>query len=156
MTYSAGVYDTGPDALTRTRVERLKHLGLVDKDAVIPPPEGKHGLGPRWEDLSEDERRRSAKTMQIYAAMVQQMDENIGRVLDYLESTGELDDTFVLFMSDNGAEGAALEALPVSIHHAHPPIRADFLSVMDSLLTVRPWPDHGRTPEHGKHHREIL
>lgn len=46
-----------------------------------------------------------------------EMDENIGRVLDYLEASGELDNTFVLFMSDNGAEGAALEALPV----CHPP-----------------------------------
>lgn len=52
--------------------------------------------------------------MQIYAAMVEQIDENIGRVVDYLKSTGELDNTFVLFMSDNGAEGAAMEALPVS------------------------------------------
>lgn len=45
--------------------------------------------------------------------MVDIVDANIGRVLDYLESTGELDNTFVLFMSDNGAEGAALEALPM-------------------------------------------
>lgn len=51
--------------------------------------------------------------METFAAMVQLIDEHIGRVVDYLESTGELDNTFVLFMSDNGAEGVALEALPV-------------------------------------------
>lgn len=45
--------------------------------------------------------------------MVDIVDTNIGRVLDFLESTGELENTFVLFMSDNGAEGAALEALPL-------------------------------------------
>lgn len=47
--------------------------------------------------------------------MVDQIDENIGRVMEYLKATGELDNTFVLFMSDNGAEGAAMEALPVSL-----------------------------------------
>jgi arylsulfatase len=52
--------------------------------------------------------------MEIFAAMVDEIDENVGRVTDYLSSTGELDNTLILFMSDNGAEGAALEALPVS------------------------------------------
>lgn len=45
--------------------------------------------------------------------MVDIIDANIGRVIDFLETTGELDNTFILFMSDNGAEGAALEALPI-------------------------------------------
>ncbi|KAI9152328.1 sulfatase [Paramyrothecium foliicola] len=111
--FASGMYDAGPDVLTRSRVERLKELGLVDKNAEIPPPQGKNGLGKSRENLDLLERQRSAKTMEIYAAMVQQMDENIDRVLAYLKSIEELDDTFVLFMSDNGAEGAALEALPI-------------------------------------------
>jgi arylsulfatase A-like enzyme len=45
--------------------------------------------------------------MEAYAAMVDQRDSNIGKVLDYLKSTGEYDNTMVVFMSDNGAEGAA-------------------------------------------------
>ena len=52
--------------------------------------------------------------MQVFAAMVDLIDQNIGRVLDHLQDTGELENTFIVFMSDNGAEGAAMEALPVS------------------------------------------
>ncbi len=50
--------------------------------------------------------------MEIYAGMVENMDWNIGRVLQHLETTGQLDNTIVFFMSDNGAEGAQLEAVP--------------------------------------------
>ena len=51
--------------------------------------------------------------MEVYAAMVDRMDWNIGRVIDYLAETGELDDTVVIFLSDNGAEGAIVEAMPL-------------------------------------------
>jgi arylsulfatase len=51
--------------------------------------------------------------MEVYAAMVDRMDWNIGRVIDYLADTGELDDTVVIFLSDNGAEGAIVEAMPL-------------------------------------------
>ena len=71
--------------------------------------------------MSEEERKISARKMEVFAAMVDVLDQNIGRVLDYLEDTNELDNTFVLFMSDNGAEGASLEAIPV-IHTRYPPL----------------------------------
>lgn len=51
--------------------------------------------------------------MEVYAAMVSHMDASIGKVLDHLRSTGELANTFVLFMSDNGAEGLLLESIPI-------------------------------------------
>jgi arylsulfatase len=51
--------------------------------------------------------------MEVYATMVDRMDWNIGRVIDYLAETGELDDTVVIFLSDNGAEGAIVEAMPL-------------------------------------------
>jgi arylsulfatase len=51
--------------------------------------------------------------MEVYAGMVERMDYNIGKVIQYLEETGELDNTFIVFMSDNGAEGALLEAIPL-------------------------------------------
>lgn len=70
--------------------------------------------------MTAEEKKRSSRTMEVYAAMVDEMDENIGRVIAHLKSTGELDNTFVLFMSDNGAEGAAMEALPVS-EYPQPP-----------------------------------
>ncbi|KAM0269404.1 hypothetical protein ACHAQH_009765 [Verticillium albo-atrum] len=56
---------------------------------------------------------RADRKMGVYAAMVELIDVNIGRVVDHLEVSGELDNTFIVFMSDNGAEGAMPEALPL-------------------------------------------
>ncbi len=66
-----------------------------------------------WNQLAPNQRADSARKMEVYAAMVEIMDQNIQRVIDHLESIGDLADTFVLFMFDNGAEGALLEALPI-------------------------------------------
>lgn len=93
------------------------------KDIEHAPPVGV--LGKDWKDMTELERKASARKMEVFAAMVDLIDENIGRVIDYLEVTGELDNTFVLFMSDNGAEGAALEAIPVSVAASSTSRRSD-------------------------------
>ena len=58
-----------------------------------------------WGALSEEERAYSARLMEIYAAMVGDMDLHVGEVIDTLEELGELENTLILFMSDNGAEG---------------------------------------------------
>ncbi|CAM1500617.1 Fc.00g097790.m01.CDS01 [Cosmosporella sp. VM-42] len=63
--------------------------------------------------MSEDIQKKSARAMEVYAGMVERVDWNIGRVLDHLRGTREYDNTFILFMSDNGAEGASYEALPI-------------------------------------------
>jgi arylsulfatase A-like enzyme len=111
-----GVYDDGPDVLRQRRLGRLRELEIIAQDAkahdVFALPLDKP-LSKEWKDLSHDERKFSARTMEIFAAMVQNMDTNIGRVIDYLKSTGEYDNTVVMFMSDNGAEGLLLEAYPV-------------------------------------------
>lgn len=85
----------------------------MDEAVERASPVGK--LGKDWNEMSPEEKKISARKMEVFAAMVDQLDANVGRVIEHLESTGELDNTFVLFMSDNGAEGAALEALPVWI-----------------------------------------
>lgn len=72
-------------------------------------------MGKDWKDMTPDEQKVSARKMEVFAGMVDMIDQNLGRVIDYLEKTGELDNTFVLFMSDNGAEGVALEAIPVRL-----------------------------------------
>ena len=66
-----------------------------------------------WGDMSPEQRAKSSKAMEVFAAMVECIDANVGKVVSYLEETGELDNTFVCFMSDNGAEGAAYEAYPI-------------------------------------------
>ena len=107
-----GQYDDGPDALRARRLQALIKRGLIG-DNVKAHPMVNSFETQGWDALSDEEKRYSSRLMETYAAMVEQMDTNIGRVLDYLESTAELENTFVLFMSDNGAEGALLEALPV-------------------------------------------
>lgn len=102
-----GVYDDGPDALRFRRLQQLKKLGLIAED-VEPAP-----LNAKWNAMTPEERLQSARRMEVYAGMVDMIDQNIGRVMDHLEACGELDNTFILFMSDNGAEGALLEALPM-------------------------------------------
>ncbi|KAH7152834.1 alkaline-phosphatase-like protein [Dactylonectria macrodidyma] len=153
----AGKYDDGPDVLTQKRVQRLIELGLAPEGATVPPPFGRV-MTPSWDALSPEERKRSARTMEVYAAMVEQIDENIGRVIDYLESVNELDNTFVLFMSDNGAEGAALEALPLmggprtiaSIIEKYYDNSTENLGNKDSFIWYGPrWASAGTAPSRG-------
>lgn len=108
-----GLYSDGPFALRAARLERLKALGLVADDVKPHPVVNTSADNVDWNDLTDDVRQKSARAMEVYAGMVDRMDEAIGRVLDYLKSTGEYDNTLVLFMSDNGAEGASYEALPL-------------------------------------------
>ena len=95
-------YKDGYDKLRRERLERMKKLGLVAADT--PVFEG-HPLWPKWDSLSEAEKASEARRMTVYAAMVDNMDQNIGRMLAYLKKTGQLDNTFIFFLSDNGADG---------------------------------------------------
>jgi arylsulfatase A-like enzyme len=96
----AGVYDDGFDALRSKRISRAEELGVVpvvDRDQFKP-------IGNAWTELDAEEQRFQSRAMEIHAAMLENMDDNIGRVVAYLEEAGELENTFIFFMSDNGAE----------------------------------------------------
>lgn len=101
----AGKYDDGPAELRVRRLRRLADLGLI-KDDVVPHDAMARVQG--WESMTDEERKSSARAMEVYAGMVESMDRAIGLVIDNLEEKGDLDNTVVVFMSDNGAEGAAL------------------------------------------------
>ncbi|CAF3488191.1 unnamed protein product [Fusarium graminearum] len=108
-----GIYDDGPYALRERRLKKLVDLGIIDKSVVPHQVEtDTMGVG-EWDDLSPEEKKLSSRAMEAYAGMVDSIDVNIGKVVDYLKSTGEYDNTFIVFMSDNGAEGAAMEAIPI-------------------------------------------
>ncbi len=96
-----GRYDAGYEALYAERFARQKELGLVPKDAE---PIDDARFNPRWKDLSAEEKRFASRRMEIYAAMVSDLDTYVGELLAYLEQIGELDNTFIAFSSDNGAE----------------------------------------------------
>jgi arylsulfatase len=102
----SGRYDDGFDALHESRMEGLKQLGLVDRNVEsYPAIPGE----PAWDELTGPEQRIESRKMEVYAAMVHDLDTYIGRVLEHLKEIGEYDNTFVFFMSDNGAEGHRLE-----------------------------------------------
>jgi arylsulfatase len=97
-----GVYDAGYEALLRRRAEAAAAAGLVPGD--IPPP-ALLPFVPAWDGLDPDERAFQARVMEVYAAMVENLDHNVGRLLAFLADAGQLEHTLVLFFSDNGAEG---------------------------------------------------
>ena len=96
-----GRYDAGYEALYAERFARQQELGLVPAGAQ---PIDNARFSPRWNDLPEEEKRFAARRMEIYAAMVSELDHYVGELITYLDQIGELDNTFILFASDNGAE----------------------------------------------------
>ncbi|KAI3405612.1 hypothetical protein KGF56_001630 [Candida oxycetoniae] len=106
-----GIYDLGPEDLRKKRLQRALDLGIIGEN-VKPHPITT--LRKDWKDLTPEEKEIELKIVQTYAAMVEILDENIGRIIDHLKAKDELDNTFILFMSDNGAEGMIMEALPLS------------------------------------------
>lgn len=106
-----GLYDGGPEALRAQRLASMAKRGIIAPDVVPAPMFGEEPQ--EWADKSAEDKVLSSRRMETYAAMVQLIDEQLQRVVEYLKTTGEMDHTFILFMSDNGAEGKALEALPI-------------------------------------------
>lgn len=102
----SGRYDAGYDDLARRRLARQKQLGIVPADALLA---ARAPHGRPWSTLSAAERRTATRAMEVYAAMIQELDRNTGRLLDYLARRGLLANTLVVFLSDNGAEGHDLD-----------------------------------------------
>lgn len=103
------IYDKGYDKLFDERVAAAKKLGIYPKEASAAkrPAHVKY-----WDKLSEEQQKEQARVMEIYAAVVERMDFQLGRITRYLESKGELENTIIVFMSDNGADGSDRSKLP--------------------------------------------
>ena len=100
-----GAYDEGYTATRQARYERLVESGLISAE-TYPLSAPTHRA---WDSLSDSARVDQARRMEVYAAMIDRMDQNIGRVMDYLEARGELENTLVLFASDNGASAEVVK-----------------------------------------------
>ncbi len=94
-----GRFDGGWDELAAERLTRLRTLGLAG-DSQEPQPRPEWVMA--WRELSPEQRAARARDMEIYAGMIDYMDESIGRVLEYLRQSGDYDNTLIVFMSDNG------------------------------------------------------
>lgn len=99
ITKFVGKYRDGWDELRRKRFARQVELGIVPEEQGISPRDFEV---PAWETLTAEQQEDLDYRMAVYAAQVHSMDMNIGRLVDYLESTGELDNTLIVFLSDNG------------------------------------------------------
>ena len=104
-----GVYDDGWEAIQQRRLARMKASGLMPQSAVAHPI---FTDSPAWDALTPEQQRIEARKMEIYAAMVDRLDQQIGRMIAYLKDSGQYDNTIIVFMSDNGGEGAPLYRLP--------------------------------------------
>lgn len=96
-----GRYDQGYEALRAERLAKQKELGLIAPDTQ---PHDFVGVKP-WASLSADEKAFEARKMEVYAGMVDRLDQNVGRVIATLKQQGKYDNTVIIFLSDNGPEG---------------------------------------------------
>ncbi len=112
-------YHEGWDVIRQRRYERQQELGLLPQGAELPPRNAEPGDDVlAWDSLSDDERSLFARHMAVYAGMVDNIDQNVGRLLDALRELDELDNTIFLFCSDNGAsrEGEAVGTTAYYVH----------------------------------------
>ena len=115
-----GVFDEGYEAIRDKILARQKELGLLPDDtdlSQINPHREPAAASPDgqpwplldtvrpWESLGDDERRLFVRMAEVFAGCVSYSDDQVGRVIDFLESSGELDNTIVVVISDNGASG---------------------------------------------------
>ncbi len=96
----AGKYDAGYDVLREKNFGTLKAAGIIPRDSRLPPRNDE--ITP-WEHLDKQQQRIEARKMELYAAMVSNLDGHVGRLVAYLKKTGLYDNTLIVFMSDNGA-----------------------------------------------------
>lgn len=94
-------YNVGYAEIRRIRLNRINELGLLKNITELP----KSDLWPAWDQLDSHSQEKEAKRMQVYAGMVEALDHYIGRLIKYLKDAGIFDNTVIVFLSDNGAEG---------------------------------------------------
>ncbi len=103
-------YEVGWDSIRLNRYLKQKQLGIIDNNTSLSPPskywdwgEQEAGTNPLWDQVDLERKADLIRRMAIYAAMVETMDSNIGRILDNLKKFNEIDNTIIIFISDNGA-----------------------------------------------------
>ncbi|MDX1646666.1 MAG: arylsulfatase [Longimicrobiales bacterium] len=144
-----GRYDMGYDRLREMRFESLKAAGIVPRGWELPPR--LDWITP-WQELSPEEQRTESRKMELYAAMVENLDHHVGRLLGFLEDEELLDNTVVVFMSDNGAAaedfynvGPFVDWLRRNYDNSY-----ETMGTRSSYVSYGPqWAEAGSAPYHG-------
>ena len=97
-----GKFDAGWDAYREAAHQRQLELGLIPPDTELSP---RHDRVKAWETMSADEQRLYARMMEVFAGFLTHTDYHIGRLIQALNQLGDLDNTLILLVSDNGASG---------------------------------------------------
>jgi arylsulfatase A-like enzyme len=128
-------YKDGWDALRAERYARLKKLGLIQsKWEMSPRPQD----APAWKD--EPHKEWQARRMAVYAAMIDHMDQAVGKIVEALKKKGQLDNTLILFLADNGGCAEGMGPRPANANPATTSGRPEF--TRDGKLVA-----HGNNPE---------
>lgn len=117
-----GRYDAGYDAIRQSRYRKMKQLGVIEDWKLSEAPQA-------WEKVDAPTREWDLRCMEVYAAMVDSMDQGIGRIVKALEATGKLDNTLIFYLQDNGgcAEAYGRKAPKTSPPDDVVPMRKDEL-----------------------------
>ncbi len=100
-----GKYDQGYEVLGEQRLQKGMEAGVIPNHTAMPP------LSPNvvpWEELSKKEQQKASRSMEVYAAMIERLDHHTGRVIQHLKEIGAYENTVIIFMADNGAEGNSI------------------------------------------------
>jgi arylsulfatase len=130
-----GQFDGGWDAWRETTFARQRELGLLPASTQLSP---RPSWVPAWDDLEPEDQRVASRFMECFAGFLSHADEQIGRVLDFVEQLGERDNTLVVLISDNGAsaEGGARGSINDSrLWNGAPPSAGELRRRIDELGT---------------------
>lgn len=103
-----GKYDQGYRAIAEKRLDGAKRRGLIDPNT----PLDQITKIKDWDSITDAVQKYEARKMEVYAAMIDNMDENVGKLVDYLKREGEYENTVIMFFADNGPSPNAIENLP--------------------------------------------
>lgn len=139
-----GRYNAGWDIIRAERFARQQALGLVEAEAELPPRARRI---PAWEDLPPPMQADLARRMEVYAAMVDNMDANIGLLIDYLKRRDLYDNTIIIFLSDNGGDPADHTNAMLGPVAAAYDNSLDNMGLRDSFVAYGPgWAQVSNTP----------
>lgn len=142
----AGQYEDGYDVLRERNFDALKAAGIIPLESMLPP---RNDAVTDWRDLSTDEQRRESRKMELYAAMVDNLDDHIGRLLGFLKAAGLYENTLIVFMSDNGAaaedfynKGPYTKYIQAHFDNSH-----ESMGTAESFVSYDyPWAEAGSAP----------
>ena len=146
----AGFYDDGYDSLRERRFASLKQANIIPAESELPP---RNDAITPWGDLTADEQRKESRKMELYAAMVDNLDDHVGRLIKHLKDQGLYDNTLVIFMSDNGAaaedfhnSGPFVDYIQGNFDNAY-----EKMGTAESFVSYGPqWAEAGSAPYQGR------